>query len=123
MLVLPGLRGAHRQILMSCHKVRRLQERRRCSLNLAVGLVSRQPCLPPSPSHFAFFFIHNLPTDGIERALPHFGYVFRQFHAFHRQISRLELPYHTAIVSRAAGCRVETLALAGDPESDRRPPL
>jgi len=46
MLVLSGLPGAHRQILMSCHEVRRLQERRRCSPNLAVA--SSAASLPPS---------------------------------------------------------------------------
>ena len=38
-------------------------------------------------------------------------------------IPRLDLPYYAAKECRAAGCRVETLASTGDPESDRRPTL
>jgi hypothetical protein len=38
-------------------------------------------------------------------------------------ITRLDLPCNAAIVCRAAGCPVETLASTGDPDTDRRPTL
>jgi hypothetical protein len=96
--------------------VRRLQECRRCIRCLARGwpasLSSRlsssiplaQSKIPHAPCYTSAIYSGNSTREA-------------------DHITRLDLPCNAAIVCRAAGCRVETLALTGVPDTDRRPTL
>ena len=96
--------------------VRRLQECRRCIRSLAGGWPASLSSRLSSSFPLAQSKIPHAPCC---TSATYSGNSTRE--ADH--ITRLDLPCNAAIVCRAAGCRVETLALTGVPDTDRRPTL